>query len=187
MKYPEEAMAHIQESFKIKPSSIEEPKSYLGADINKMYYSDGSFGWTMGAGTYVTHATKNLKKWMATEGLEYNNKLSYLNYSLQTSFLNLYYFPEMYVTDECSDSQIQLFHNLIVILQCTVELGQIDIAYEISVLSRYLAQPRTVHLVQVLHIFKYLDQHMNNDLAFDPAYHNFEDPALFQARIKSMK
>ena len=86
----------------------------------------------------------------------------------------------MDVTDKCSDSQIQLFHNLIVILQCTVELGQIDIAYEISVLSRYLAQPSTGNLVQALHIFKFLDQHKKNNIYFDPAYHNDEDTEFFQ-------
>ena len=40
MKDPKEAMAHIQESFTVKPSIIEEPKIHLGADINKIYYSD---------------------------------------------------------------------------------------------------------------------------------------------------
>ena len=41
--------------------------------------------------------------------------------------------------EECSDSHIQFFHNLIVIMRWTVELGRIDIVYEIYVLSRYLA------------------------------------------------
>ena len=58
MKYPKEAMAHIQEIFTVKPSSTEEPKSYIGADINKIYYSGGYYGWTMRDETYVTHAIK---------------------------------------------------------------------------------------------------------------------------------
>ena len=78
----------------------------------------------------------------------------------------------MDVTDECYDSQIQLFQNIIRILRWTVKLGQIDISYEISVISRYLEQPRTGHLVQELHILKYLDQHKKNELDFDPEYHN---------------
>ena len=82
---------------------------------------------------------------------------------------------------------IQFFHNLIRILRWTVELVLIDIAYEIYVLFRYLTQPRTGNLVQSLHIFKYLDQHNNNELALDPAYHNVEDPALVQAQMKVMK
>ena len=123
MKYPKEAMAHIKEIFTIKPSSIEEPKSYLGANINKIYYSDGSYGWKMGAETYFTHAIKNLKKRMATEGFEYNKNLSDMNYFPQQPFSNLHYHPEMDVTDEISNNQIQLFQNLIRIMRWTVELG----------------------------------------------------------------
>ena len=43
MKYPKEVMAQIQEKIIVKPSSIKEPKSYIGDDINKKYYSDGSY------------------------------------------------------------------------------------------------------------------------------------------------
>ena len=87
----------------------------------------------------------------------------------------------MDVTDECSDIYIQLFQNLIGILPWTCELGQIDIDYEIYVLTEYLAQPRTGHLVQAFHIFKYLDQHINNELAFDLEYHIVTYTALVQA------
>ena len=52
---------------------------------------------------------------------------------------------------------------------------------------RHLAQPRTGHLVQALHVFKYLDQHKKNELAFELTYHNVEDPELFQAQMKAMK
>ena len=54
-------------------------------------------------------------------------------------------------------------------------------------LTRYLEKPRTGHLVQALHILKYLDQHKKNELAFDPEYHNVKDPALVQDRIKAME
>ena len=77
---------------------------------------------------------------MATEGFEYNKKLSDTNYSPQQPFSNLHYRPDIDVKDECSNSQIQFFQNIIGILRWTVELGRIDIDYEISVLSRYLAQ-----------------------------------------------
>ena len=113
MKYPKDALAQIQESFTVKPSSIEEPKSYPGADINKIYYSDGSYGWTMVDETYVTQAIKNLKKRMATEGFEYNKKLSDKKYSPQQPLSNIHYLPDMDVTDECSDSKIQFFQILL--------------------------------------------------------------------------
>ena len=42
-----------------------------------------------------------------------------------------------------------------------------DIAYEVSCLSRYLVAPRTGHLIQAFHIFKYLELHSTNSLVFD--------------------
>ena len=141
----------------------------------------------MGSETYTTQAIKNLKKRMEKEGYEYNKKLSDVDYSPKQLSSSLNYRPEMDVSDHCSDSQTQFFQNLIGILRWTVELGRIDIAFEVSILSRYLAQPRTGHFVQALHIFKYLDLHKANDLAFDPAYHDVEDPELVKARISAMK
>ena len=37
---PNKYMMMIKEKFKVKESSIEEPKSYLGADVSKVYYPD---------------------------------------------------------------------------------------------------------------------------------------------------
>ena len=123
---------------------------------------------------------------MSTEGFGYNKKLYDVNYSPQQPFSIIHYRPDMDITYECYDIEIQFFQNLIRILRWIVELVRIFISYEISVLSRYLAQLRTGHLVQELHIFKYLDQHKNSELAFDPEYHNVEDPALVKAQIRDM-
>ena len=65
---------------------IEEPKCYLGADIKKVYYNDGSYGCTMGSKPYGTHAITNLEKRMGKEGFEYNKKLSDVEYSSQQPF-----------------------------------------------------------------------------------------------------
>lgn len=51
-----------------------------------------------------------------------------------------------------------------------VELGQIDINTEVSMLASQLAMPREGHLEAVLHIFKYLCHKYNSRLAFDPTY-----------------
>ena len=132
----------------------------------------------MGAETYTTQAIKNRKKRMQKEGFEYNKKLSDVNYSPQQPFSTLNHRPEVDVSDECSSSQTQFFQNLIGNLRWTVDLDRIDIAYKVSVLSCFLSQPHTGHLVQALHIFKYLDLHKSNELAFDPAYHDVEDSQL---------
>ena len=58
----------------------------------------------------------------------------------------------------------------------------INVIMTLSLTIGYLVQPRTGHLVQALHVFKYLDVHSKNELAFDLAYHDVEDPALVQGR-----
>ncbi len=51
-----------------------------------------------------------------------------------------------------------------------VELGRIDIATEVSMLSSYLALPREGHLETALHIMGYLCKKHNSRLVFDPNY-----------------
>ncbi len=51
-----------------------------------------------------------------------------------------------------------------------VELGCIDIATEVSLLSSHLAYPRKGHLETALLIMSYLSQKHNTRLIFDPTY-----------------
>jgi hypothetical protein len=51
-----------------------------------------------------------------------------------------------------------------------VELGRIDIATEVSMLSSYLAYPREGHLENTLHVMGYLQLKHNSRLIFDPTY-----------------
>ena len=51
-----------------------------------------------------------------------------------------------------------------------VELGRVDIATEISLLSSHLAYPREGHLEAALHVMGYLKQKHNSRLIFDPTY-----------------
>ena len=43
----------IKDKFIVKPESIVEPTSQLGADINKVYYNNGSFAWLLGSTNYA--------------------------------------------------------------------------------------------------------------------------------------
>jgi hypothetical protein len=51
-----------------------------------------------------------------------------------------------------------------------VELGCIDIATEVSLLSSHLTYPCEGHLETALHIMSYLSQKHNTRLIFDPTY-----------------
>ena len=67
-KAPEQYMEMLKDSYKIKPESIDEPKRYLGADVSKEYYPDGSYAWCLSSKTYVKEALKNVKRKMAEDG-----------------------------------------------------------------------------------------------------------------------
>lgn len=166
-KEPQRFMTQIQADFTVKRESIGPPDMYLGADIKKVEEGDTSF-WTMSSRSYLDKAIKNLKTKLKESGLEFNKKLSDPTYSPKQPFTTTLYRPELDVSDECTDEQITLFQNLIGILQWAVELGRIYIGYEVLALSRYLVMPRTGHLLQAIHMFKYLDIHKDNELAFRP-------------------
>ena len=51
-----------------------------------------------------------------------------------------------------------------------VEMGRIDICYEVSMMSSYLAMPREGHLQQVIHIFAYLKRFHNSRINMDLTY-----------------
>ena len=68
----------------------------------------------------------------------------------------------------CTEAQVTLFQNLIGILRWLCELGRVDILYETSILSQYLAQPRMGHVLQAVNMFGYLERHNRTWLVLDP-------------------
>jgi hypothetical protein len=59
-----------------------------------------------------------------------------------------------------------------------VNFGRLYILVVMSMLSRYLANPREGHLQQVFHIFGYLTKHERSTLVFDDTEPSF-DPKCF--------
>ena len=59
-KTPMKVMEMINEKFKVKPDSIAEPNSYLGAYLSKVQYQDGSNAWVMGLANYVDKVVNNV-------------------------------------------------------------------------------------------------------------------------------
>ena len=71
-----------------------------------------------------------------------------------------------------------------------IELGCIDILTEVSLMSRYLAQPRIGHLQQVLHIFAFLNSNEFPEICFDPTKLNITEPTILpqeRAEAKVMR
>ena len=69
----------------------------------------------------------------------------------------------------CDQNQTTYFQNLIGVLRRIIELGRIDIAYEVSSLSKFLAKPQTGHIYQALYIFKYLETHIKKRFVLRPS------------------
>ena len=93
----------------------------------------------MGSYSYIEEAIKNLKGRLEKDGLEFNNKLSDPLYRPAQGFSKVKYRPALDTSTECTETQHTLYQNLIGILRWVVEIGRIDIGYEVSLLSRYLA------------------------------------------------
>ena len=68
---------------------------------------------------------------------------------------------------ELKANGVQHYQDSIGVLRWEVEIGQVDILHEVSLMSSHLALPRHGHLEQVLHIFGYLKEHKKLRLMFD--------------------
>ena len=77
------------------------------------------------------------------------------------------YHPEFDVSPELSPAEASYYMSLIGVLCWIVELGQVDIYLEVSMMSSLLALPRQGHLEQVLHIFSEPKKYHNAELIYD--------------------
>ena len=79
------------------------------------------------------------------------------------------YRPELDISRELNVVDAAYYQSLIGILRWIVELGLVDVCWEVSMMSSHLALPREGHLEQVLHIFAYLKKYHNTELVYDPS------------------
>ena len=173
---PKKNIDLINDKFKIKKGSAGPPTVYLGANIQQLPSRSNSTCWGMSCEQYVKDAVKTVKEKLKQDGWEFNKKLSDVRHSPQQPFSSLTYKPELDCSDICTDAEANYFQNLIGVLRWIVELGRIDINYEVACLSQYLAYPRKGHLFQALHVFKYLEIHHESFLRFDPTYLDLGEP-----------
>jgi hypothetical protein len=162
----EATMKGIQETFKLKGDKIEVPTHYLGAQISKMTI-DGVSCWTMSSEQYIKAAIANVVTKLDKEGQRLPTRC--------VTPMKSGYRPETDTTAELKIDGIRYFQELIGILRWACELGRVDIATEVSLLSSHLALPRDGHLQQVYHIFGYLKAKPTRTLAFDPQHPNIDE------------
>jgi hypothetical protein len=88
------------------------------------------------------------------------------------------YDPSTNLSDLFDTKCISFYQHLIGVMQWMVELGWIDIATKISILSSYLAYPCEGHLETALHVMGYLKLKHNSRLIFDQTYPDIDQTAF---------
>lgn len=156
---PKSVMDFLNSHYTLKPNSIAEPKDYIGAETRKYRIGDDDV-WAASSDTYVKRAIANVERELKWVNQTLNKKA---NTPLSTG-----YRPELGQSPELDAKHANYYQGLIGVLRWSVELGRIDIMVAVSMLSRYLVNPREGHLEEVFHIFAYLKSHPRSALVFDP-------------------
>ena len=186
-KDPDRVLRMVNRDYRLKEPPAP-PTMYLGADFSayEVQVNDDIQVkcWAMSADSHIKKAIQVVKEKLQKDDVLFKSKRT-----AEHPFSCQSYRPELDVTEECNDEQIQLFQSLIGIARWLCELGRLDILTETSMLSAYLTSPRVGHLHQALHMFKYLKDHNRSRIAFDPTYvsitdthHKPEDRAEFKAK-----
>ena len=157
---PRAILDKLNTHFLLKPDSIGAPSIYLGAQILRYEIpGDPKAKWAMSSESYVKEAVRLVEKWLQRRNLSLKSKAP--------SVLPTKYLPELEGTEELNDEEATYYQSLIGILRWAVELGRIDIACEVSIMSSYTAMPRKGHLEAVFHIFAYLKHHSRSKIVMD--------------------
>jgi hypothetical protein len=166
-------MGEINKYLPLKPSSVGDPDIYLGAKLKETRLPNGGMAWGLSPSKYVVQAIKNCQ-------LHLTEKLAG-KYSIPVRAGNLFpvdYDPSTDLSDLLDPNCSSFYQHLIGVMRWMVELGCIDIATEVSMLSSYLACPREGHLENALHVMGYLQLKHNSQLIFDLTYPDIDQTAF---------
>ena len=151
----------IGKYFEMKEASIGKPDIYLGGKVSEVVLENGAKAWSFSSSQYVQAAVRNVNDYLEKRGEKLQPKVKAL--------FTYDYRPELETSPELNANDSAYYASLIGILRWIVELGRVDIAVEVSVMSSYMAMPREGHLKQLYHMFSYLKGHHNAEMVFDPS------------------
>ena len=157
---PSDTMIGLASLYDLK-DTVKPPERYLGNNINKYQLPDGREAWAMGGKDYVANAVKVAKEIATKNGMNLPGgeraKRPYPKC----------YCPELDTSPELDKLRTNQYQQLIGILRWAIELGRLDILYEVSCLSSHLASPRKGHFDATMNIFGYLYKHLDCTLVLD--------------------
>jgi Reverse transcriptase (RNA-dependent DNA polymerase) len=171
---PENTMDVLGKIYDLK-DTVKPPERYLGANIIRWQLNNGRECWAMLGKDYVKNAVRICKDLLAED-----------QQTLRTGqnadrLIAMTYRPELDVTPVLGTKLASRYQQLIGILRWAVELGQVDILLEVSLMPSYLCQPREGHLEAVYNVFAYLSKHGNAPMAFDDAMPRIVESAFHQS------
>jgi hypothetical protein len=171
---PMSVMKEINSYLPLKPCSVGNPDIYFGAKLKETRLPNGVMVWGLTSPSkYIVQAVKNCQ-------LHLTEKLAG-KYSIPARADNPFpvdYDPSIDQSDLLDPDCSSFYQHLIGVMRWMVELGRIDIATEVSLLSSYLACPREGHLENALHVMGYLQLKHNSRLIFDPTYPDIDQTAF---------
>jgi hypothetical protein len=128
----------------LKPSLVSDPDIYLSAKLKLTRPENGIWAWGLSPSKYVAQAVKNCAKHLTNK---LNNRFCLPRQA--DNPLPYDYCPELDLSDPLNPECSSFYQHLIGVMRWMVELGHIDIATEVSLLSSCLAYPCKGHLETV--------------------------------------
>jgi hypothetical protein len=172
-------LGKINKYLPLKPDSVGDPDIYLGAKLRQTRLSNGVTAWALSPSKYVNQAVRNCETHLKDH---YDG-----HYSLPKRADNPFsmsYEPELDDSTPLDPDTASYFQSIIGVMRWMVEIGRIDIATEVSLLSSHLAYPREGHLEAALHVMAYLKAKHNSRLVFDPTYPDIDQSSFHKCDWK---
>ena len=138
------------------------PDQYLGANIGKWKFSEGSNYWWMNCRDYIANKINLTQKLMSQKG-----KVFLYGKRVKRPVL-MSYRTELNVSQSLNPKKTQKYQQFVGIARWIIKLGRVDILYEVSLLSSHLDIPRKGHTEALMEIFFYLDKACGKTIVIYP-------------------
>ena len=152
-KDPSKITDCLKSTFKLKDDKVDAPDIHLGAELSQIINEDGDCCWAVTADKCRQAAVNNVDHVLRKKARKLPTQC--------VTPLSSNYQRENDMTQELKSKGMQWYRKMIGALHWTVEIGRVDVLYEVVVMSTFTAMPIYRHLEEVLHIFCHLKMHQN--------------------------
>ena len=155
----EELLQHNR--IKLKKDKFAPSHTFLGFQLQLKTLS-GCDMWTHNSFTYVNAAIKTIQEALLSRKILMPTKA-------KNPFASIYH-SELDASPELDLDNTRFCQEMVGMLRWAVELGRVDINFEVLLISSHTINPRIGHMNALIHIFAYLNQNPKLIIAFDPRH-----------------